>query len=437
MDDAIPVVQSREHRLDKSINNVSKQRYISQAWMNREWETVWTKHWQAAAHISDLRESGDYVVYDIGRESILLTCAEDGEIRAFYNVCQHRGLRLVDSHCGHTDTVRCPYHSWRYNMDGALNFAPGEELFQQGLPADKTSLKPVRCEVALGFVWIVLDSDSESLTDYLEHMLPIMSHYQFETMTLTLDQTVSVNCNWKAVQDNFSELYHVPYLHPQHRRFVDCASASNDLYPSGHSRVRVPGGTTDTGFAIPESPTDILSMQLTSLGLSASDYTGRVEDVQAAIRDAKRALGESSLPYYKQFTDEELSDVIQTNVFPNTIFSYSTDMCWLLRMRPHPTDPNQCYLDKLSLEKLDSTVESQHPAPDTEKQDRPIHDSFDYSDVIAGRKTMTDTIDQDLSLLQHAQQGMQSDGFKELWLSEAECRISHFHEQLDRCMDKD
>ncbi|MEP5837518.1 MAG: aromatic ring-hydroxylating dioxygenase subunit alpha [Marinobacter sp.] len=399
---------------------INKDRYISSDWMQREWEQVWKKSWQIAVPLSDLKAPGDFAVYQLGPESILLSCTEAGEIKAFYNVCQHRGMRLVADHCGHSDSFRCPYHSWRYNGQGQLTYAPDTEGFSDGLAPEQVGLGPVRCELALGFAWISLDDEIEPLADYLSDMLPLLSHYEFENMTLLQDQTVLVNCNWKAVHDNFSELYHVPYLHPQHRRFVDCTAATDELYPAGHTRVCVPGGTTDSRFDTPVMPTDILCMQLEALGLDPADYENRVDEVQAVIRKEKRKLA-ATTPYYNNFSDTELSDVMQTNVFPNAIFSYQPEMLWLIRPRPHETDPNRCYLDKLSFERF----------PAAEQTQRPTHDVFSYTDVMAGNKSMTDTIDQDLSLLSQAQQGMLSDGFQELWLNDRESRIHHFHQRLD------
>ena len=113
-----------------------------------------------------------------------------------------------------------------------------------------------------------------------------------------------------------------------------------------------------------------------------------------------------------------------------------------MRLRPHATDPNQCYLDKLSFERFPNS-EAQRFLEGTDdlkekrnerasKRGRPDWESFDYADVIAGNASMTDTIDQDLSLLAHAQQGMHSEGFQQCWLNEIECRVSHFHEALER-----
>jgi hypothetical protein len=238
----------------------------------------------------------------------------------------------------------------------------------------------------------------------------------------------------------------VHYLHPQHRRFVDCTESLSECYEGGHTRVWVPGAKTDSLFSTPDKPTDLLTMQLEAFGLDPAQYEGKVDEIQAAIRVAKRAL-EDKEPYYSNFTDEELTDVIQTNIFPNAILTYQPEMLWLMRLRPHATDPNQCYLDKLSFERfpnseeqrfLEGTDNLKEKRTETAgKNGRPEWESFDYSDVIAGNATMTDTIDQDLSLLAHAQRGMHSDGFKGCWLNEIECRVSHFHEQLEVLVNTD
>jgi phenylpropionate dioxygenase-like ring-hydroxylating dioxygenase large terminal subunit len=440
-----PLNQQGRDAYSGSIKNFSKARYISADWHAREWHAIWAKSWIAAVHVSDLAGPGDYVVFDIGPESLLLTCNGEGAVQAFYNVCQHRGVRLVNDHAGNTEHFRCPYHSWRYGTDGDLIYAPHQEGFQEGLPIGSICLPKVRCEEALGFYWINLDHEAEPLDDFLKDMIPIMAHYEFENLTLVQDQTVSINCNWKAVLDNFSELYHVHYLHPQHRRFVDCTESLSECYEGGHTRVWVPGAKTDSLFSTPDKPTDLLTMQLEAFGLDPAQYEGKVDEIQAAIRVAKRAL-EDKEPYYGNFSDEELTDVIQTNVFPNAILTYQPEMLWLMRLRPHATDPNQCYLDKLSFERFPRNTAQRlpenagnlegQPTENIGKNGRPERESFDYSDVISGQATMTDTIDQDLSLLAQAQKGMHSAGFQGSRLNELECRVSHFHEQLDTLINQ-
>ncbi len=438
--------QQGQGRFSGVIKNFSKDRYISKDWLSQEWENVWSKTWQIGAHISDLKSPGDFVVLDLGPESILIALPETGPIRAFYNVCQHRGVRLVEASYGNTENFRCPYHSWRYSNDGSLIYTPHKEGFQGGPPEESICLPEIQCDEALGFVWINFDEKAVSLKETLRDVIPLMNHYEFGEMTLVQDQTVRINCNWKTVIDNFAELYHVPFLHPQHRRFVDCSNALSECFNGGHTRVCVPGATTDSLFSTPRKPSDLHEIQLKALGLDPTTFENKVDQIQEAIRKAKRNL-QVQQPYYANFTDEELTDVIQTNIFPNSMLAYQPEMLWLLRLRPHKNDPNQCFFDKLSFERFPDSkqqlfLEGTEGVTEkrTAQQDmigRPQKEIFEYQDVIDGKRSMTDTIDQDLSLLSKAQDGMHSKGFQTTLLNEIECRVSHFHEHLQNLISSD
>src|SRR4051812_19319623 len=93
------------------------ERYTSPAFMAAEWENVWTKSWLITVRADDIPEAGDYMLEEIGRESILIVRQDDGGVRAFYNVCQHRGNRLVLEPEGSMPAFTCPYHSWRFEID--------------------------------------------------------------------------------------------------------------------------------------------------------------------------------------------------------------------------------------------------------------------------------------------------------------------------------
>ena len=109
-----PLNQQGREAYSGQIKNFSKERYISTDWHAREWQAVWAKSWIAAVHVSDLADPGDYVVFDLGPESILLSCNGAGSVQAFYNVCQHRGVRLVDDHAGNTEFPLPLPHAIRY-----------------------------------------------------------------------------------------------------------------------------------------------------------------------------------------------------------------------------------------------------------------------------------------------------------------------------------
>ena len=400
--------------------------------MEAEWSNVWCRSWLLAGLESDLAEAGDYFVFEVGKEQILVTRTASGSVVGFYNVCQHRGNLLVSAERGHASNFRCAYHAWTYGLDGRLKSVPYEERFAEGVSCDERSLKPVHTEIWDGFVFVYLAENPPPLSDYLGPIAQMLAPYRFTDMTLTQDQSVDLRCNWKAVVDNFSELYHVDFLHPQHRRMVDCCNDLVHLFEGGHTGLEVPGATVSPRFPVPDQPTDLQSMQLESLGLRPNDFKGRVLDVRVAVQEAKRKLStEESLATwgvdYQRFTDDQLSDVWQFNLFPNVILSFAPEYCWVMRVVPDANDPQRCRFDKLTLSALPASA---LPA------ERPPRDRFDHVAILGGEKTMTDTIDQDIELLGSVQQGMASAGFDSVWLNDDEMRVQHFHNELDRLMGR-
>lgn len=429
------------------IRNFQTSRYTDPAYMEAEWDAVWRKSWLLAGLVSDVQNTGDYFVFDMGREQILVTRTTTGQVQGFYNVCQHRGNLLVQNERGRATNFRCAYHAWTYELDGSLKIVPYEERFADGVPCEERSLKTVHTEIWDGFVFVSLEAEPEPLLDFLGPVVEHLAAYRFADMTLTEDQTVHHRCNWKAVVDNFSELYHVDFLHPQHKRMVDCCNDTVHLFENGHTGLAVPGATINPRFPVPDEPTDIQSAQLQGLGLDPADFKGRVLDVREAVQKRKREAGAANGVDYSEFSDEQLSDVWQYNLFPNVILSFTPEHCWVLRPRPHPTDPQQCYFDKLTLLKLAPTTgavfgggrgaaqsEASIAVDSVEKAasyTRPERDMFDHLAIINGEKTMTDTIDQDIELLGGVQIGMNSQGFESVWLNDDEMRVQHFHDALD------
>ena len=441
----------------EKIDNYSVDRYTSTAYMEAEWANVWRRSWLLAGLASDVNNPGDYFVFDMDREQILVTKTEQGEVQGFYNVCQHRGNTLVSHQRGHANSFRCAYHAWTYELNGRLKSVHYEERFEQGVDCEARSLKAVRTEIWDGFVFVCLADDAPPLLDFLGPLVEQLAPFKFANMTLVEDQTVTHRCNWKAVVDNFSELYHVDFLHPQHKRMVDCCNDTVHLFENGHTGLEVPGATVNPRFPVPDMPTDIQTAQLQSLGLNPKDFQGKVLEVREAVQNAKRGVGLSKGIDYQAFSDDQLSDVWQFNLFPNIILSFTPEHCWVMRARPDARDPQKCKFDKLTLLPFAQTDQGpqagQAQAGEAEEivgpgrtselgstrldadYVRPEHDEFDHLAIISGEKTMTDTIDQDIELLGGVQKGMGSAGFDSVWLNDDEMRVQHFHNELDRLIN--
>ena len=427
---------------DYGIRNFSKERYVSADFMQAEWPKIWRDTWLLAGLASDVAHPGDYFVFDMGQEQILITRNADG-ICGYYNVCQHRGNLLVTDRCGHAANFRCAYHAWTYDLNGELVAVPYEERFANGVPRAERALPRVHTDTWAGFVFVHLGDNPPPLQAFLGTVTDHLDRYHFERMTLVADQTVSLQCNWKAVVDNFSELYHVDFLHPQHKRMVDCCNDTVHLFDNGHTGLAVPGATINPRFPVPEEPTDIQTAQLTSLGLDPADFRGRVLEVRRAVQLRKREIGAARGLDYSEFADDQLSDVWQYNLFPNVILSFTPEHCWVMRARPHPTDPSQCTFDKMSLVRFADRETATEPyeilgpgrtpvsAFLPEDYTRPEHDAFTHERILDGSKSMTDTIDQDIELLSGVQTGMRSAGFQNTWLNDDEMRVQHFHNHID------
>ena len=422
---------------------ITAHRYISSAWLEQEYDNVWPRMWLFACLERDVSRTGQYVVFNVARESILVSRTAQGKVVAHFNVCQHRGTRIMTDERGCEKSFTCPYHGWTYRPDGRLMVVPDNQRFPGGgVNRAERSLKPVQVDTLAGMVWICMDPDAPSLRDYLGPVAERIEPYRLESMTLMGDQTVQLECNWKAVFDNFGELYHVEHIHPQHEKMFDCPTATVDLYGNGHTGVVIAGHTVNTRLEIPEQPTPYLHRRVETFGGVASEYSGRVLDIRKDVQKLRRDAGPRLGWDYEAFTDERPSDIEQYNVFPNTMITVQPDDALVARARPHPTDPNKCLWDKFTLHRHPSRavadlagVEFEPFNPgDVPQGSRPDHDDFTQEDVISGLKTMSITLDQDIHFIRDVQAGMHSRGFDETLLCDDEARIQHYHDWMDHFM---
>ncbi len=140
-------------------HDIPGDRYTSKEFAEREWEHMWSKVWLLLGRESELPNPGDWQREDVGRESILMVRQQDGGVKAFYNICQHRGNPLVSDTKGSVRRFVCRYHSWAFMPDGELNFAPDKEDFPRGNPCGKVRLAELACETFAGFVWVNMIPD--------------------------------------------------------------------------------------------------------------------------------------------------------------------------------------------------------------------------------------------------------------------------------------
>ncbi|TXH34974.1 MAG: aromatic ring-hydroxylating dioxygenase subunit alpha [Rhodospirillaceae bacterium] len=189
-----------------------------------EYERLILPSWQFVCHINQVKNPGDFATLDLMRDSIIVMRGKDKSLRAFMNVCRHRGAKLLDGSGTCKHRLVCPYHAWSYNFDGSLAGVPAEDTFP-GLDKQEFGLKPVELEVVLGMVFIRVIPGGPSLKEMWGDYVDLVAEYRLEEMVPVDEPWTDVwQCNWKVGVDNNLENYHIPLGHPGYHRMLD-----NDL----------------------------------------------------------------------------------------------------------------------------------------------------------------------------------------------------------------
>jgi len=189
--------------------------------------------WQFAGHASQLMETGDYFTFDMAGESLFCIKGREGEIRTFYNVCQHRAHQLVSGQ-GQTRVVVCPYHAWTYELTGELRAGPNIKAVE-GFDKSSICLTSVRTEVFLGFIFVNLDNDAKPMDEWFPNVRTELESYIPHWDTLAPLEWVEIpeNCNWKVSVENYSECYHCTLNHPTFSTGV-VRPETYDIQPQGY-----------------------------------------------------------------------------------------------------------------------------------------------------------------------------------------------------------
>ncbi len=177
-------------------------------------DEVFYKNWLLACHSSQVSKSGDYLTLEIYDQDIIIAHSKEGEIKAFYNVCQHRGHKLADG-SGNKKLLVCPYHAWSYDLKGQLKAAPYANNVP-GFDSSKICLTEIRLENFLGFLFMNLDPDASSMDeaypgirDEMQQLCP-----DIEDRKYAYHHTADEGCNWFVAVENYNECYHCSNRHP-------------------------------------------------------------------------------------------------------------------------------------------------------------------------------------------------------------------------------
>lgn len=194
---------------------------VSEEFHRKEMDAIFKQAWLNLGRIEQLPEPGSYFTKEMefANTSLLVTRDKDGEVRAFHNMCSHRGNKLVwDEHpglevSGKASRFTCKYHAWTFGLDGGLLGATRKEEFF-GLDRCKHGLTPISCDVWEGWIFVNFDPEPKiGLKEYLGELGEGLAGYPFHLMTQTYGFRAVINSNWKVFADSFSEAYHTPFMH--------------------------------------------------------------------------------------------------------------------------------------------------------------------------------------------------------------------------------
>jgi phenylpropionate dioxygenase-like ring-hydroxylating dioxygenase large terminal subunit len=419
--------------VDNGTGLISPDRYYDPAVMRAEWDRLWTRTWQIAGRVSDIAETGDFLKFDCGGESIIVVRTAGG-LRAFYNVCQHRGTRLVHTDFGNATKFRCIFHSWAWTIEGKIDQVTDWETFRPETLHGGLNLPEVRCDIWGGFVFICMDAATPPLQECLDILPAHLKAYRFESMVVVKDVEVLWPVNWKTALDAFLESYHVHAVHSEILPFYDDYHQQWDLYANGMSRMLMMFAAVSPRYEDQKSINPVLRGMLAEAGIDPAGFTGDAAAVRKAIQAAKMSKLAPAQEDGAGYVENQMTDDWAYFIFPNVTLNVHPEGVLVQRFRPHATDPEKVIYDVTVLV-------------------HPIHDPQislpGYMGVPAGtdcsgnvrpeRVYLTPgdgglgpVLEQDGALVPLVQAGQRSRGFRGSRLSEQEQRIRHYHREIER-----
>jgi len=236
-----------EHYPELGTELVSYEDSISPRFYEAEREAIFKRAWLNVGRVEEIPRTGSYFTKEIEAVGASIIVVRDGEdVRAFYNICRHRGNKLVwndfpkEDVSGTSRQFSCKYHGWRYGLDGACVFAQQEGEFFN-LDKDSFGLVPVHCDTFAGFIFVNFAKEpAQGLRDFLGPMITGLEGYPFDKMTSRFYYRSEVKANWKLYMDAFQEFYHAPVLHANQSPTAYSKAAAEAGFEAPHYRIEGP-----------------------------------------------------------------------------------------------------------------------------------------------------------------------------------------------------
>jgi phenylpropionate dioxygenase-like ring-hydroxylating dioxygenase large terminal subunit len=433
-----------ESTQDLGNDPISTESYTSPEFLEQEFEKMWPNVWQFAAREEELPKTGDTVVYDIGDKSFLLVRQRDGEIKAFYNVCLHRGRKLRTS-AGATTQLKCPFHGFTWNHNGSIKEIPCEWDFQH-LKEKNMSLPEVRVNRWQGFIMITENADIPEFVEWVGTGIEHYENWRLDECYTAVWAGRVIPANWKACAEAFMEAWHSITTHPQLLPFLGDANTRYDLYGDFMNRAITPSGVLSPHLAGKDQQYVLDKMAEFAGGADEGEANQRFNagssDADIDPADpfmARKVLAEANREGfaamsghdYSEISDAEMLDNFTYNIFPNFSPWGGFVPNIVYRWRPHK-DADHCLMEVRILMRAKEGEE--HPrAP--EMALIPDDQPWSYANNLLG-ESLAGVFDQDMTNLPELQQGMKASHNKEIQLGAyQDSRVRHFHNTLGKFID--
>jgi phenylpropionate dioxygenase-like ring-hydroxylating dioxygenase large terminal subunit len=356
-------------------SSVVRESYFSLHYLDLEYRRLWPRVWQMAGREEELSGVGDYITYDIGDDSVIVVRSAPDQLRAFHNVCRHRGRRLLAG-AGQIKHIRCEFHGWRWKLDGSNENVTHREDWCGGLDQVDLSLGAVRLETWGGFIFVTLDPEAEPLLTYLGEAAEALAPFQLDKMRYRWRKWLKMPANWKVALEAFNEGYHVSITHwPLNRfgtsHFIGRAAGRHGTFGSDASMLRPESSAKPVSAAgardmrraladfysylkraIDSNMTDTMVHAAQTLPTIVSENASPSE-VMGALMQTAQAIDAARGVQWPSITREQYVRAgIDWHIFPNTVLLPMATNCLGYRSRPNARDPDSCIFEVYQLERM-------------------------------------------------------------------------------------
>ena len=249
---AVPIFRKTTETFRAGARTLPQRYFVSPEIFAEEQEKIFFRQWVLVGHQSQIAEAGDYFTAEVSGESFIIVRDKHGAIHGFYNLCRHRGSRLIENTKGQCAAIQCPYHAWTYALDGRLLGAPHMDEMLEFNKAEYP-LKPARLGLWEGFIFLNLGDATASLEKWFEPLGRKFSPWNLAALRSAKRFEYDVRANWKLIFQNYSECYHCLGVHPELSKISPYDSAENDLtegpFLGGFMRIASDKSLTMSGNA--------------------------------------------------------------------------------------------------------------------------------------------------------------------------------------------